>query len=171
MSVRLRHIPRGHELPLYAYFFQDVTRCGNSYQFRLAPNLMPWWGRYTVPCFDTSILQTAPFLDITLYNHRMSTPLQGASGPSGHAGSGLALGQPVVSASHIAPQPVLTRLKQVSPEQSTFREIRRLIVRLFTDPFYLRTNRLLGGTITPLKCYCHSARYVPVPPTKYPPDR
>ena len=72
---------------------------------------------------------------------------------------------------HTTPQLGLTWLKQVSPEQSIFREIKRLIVRPLIDAFGLGTNEPPGGTIIPPKRYYHSTRYVPIPPTKYPPDR
>jgi len=103
----------------------------------------------------------------------MSTSLQGASGPGVHVGIRPAFGQPVVSVNHITPQPTLTWLNQVSgPEQSIIREIKKLIVRLFIGAFGLRTNDSLpGGTNFPPKRYCHSTRYVPVPPMKFPPDR
>ena len=103
----------------------------------------------------------------------MSTSFQGASGPSGHAGSRPAFGQPpqVVSVNHIPPQPALTRLKQVSPELPILREIRRLTVRSSIDASDLRANKLSGGIILPLKCHCHSMRCVLIPSTKYTPDR
>ena len=71
----------------------------------------------------------------------MSIPFQGASGPSGHAGLRPALGQQAVSRNHPALQPALTQLEQISTEQPIFREIRRLIVRLFVDAFDLKTNK------------------------------
>jgi hypothetical protein len=65
----------------------------------------------------------------------MATSSRGDPGTSGHAGLRPALGQPVVSVNHITPQPALTWLKQVPPEQLILREIRRLVVRLLINPF------------------------------------
>ena len=100
----------------------------------------------------------------------MSTPFQGASGPSGHAGSRPAFGQPAVSRNYAAPQPVLISLQQISPEQPVSHQLRKLTVRLLVDVFNAKSNKLPGDTSTPLKRYWHSMRYDLVPPTKHPPD-
>jgi len=59
----------------------------------------------------------------------MSTSLQGALGPSGHAGSFSGLAQPV-SGNHVEPSQVLIGLEQISQEQSISNQIRKLTVRL-----------------------------------------
>ena len=97
----------------------------------------------------------------------MSTTFQGASGPRGHAGTRLAFGQLTVSGSHTAPEPSLMSLQQTLPEQSIFREIRKLIVRLFVGASDLRANKLPGGTSTLLKPYWLSTRYDPLLLTKH----
>ena len=80
----------------------------------------------------------------------MSTPLQGASGPSGHAGLRSVLGQPTVSGNGAASEPALISLQQISPEQSVFREIRTLIVRLLVGALGLMAKKLPGAS-TPWK--------------------
>ena len=89
---------------------------------------------------------TLPPLEIAFHSHweLMSTPFQGASGPSGQAGLRPAFGQPAVSRNHTAPEPVLTELQQMSPEQSISYQLRRLVVRLLTDIFDVRANDMPG---------------------------
>ena len=74
----------------------------------------------------------------TVTKKLMSTPFQGASGPSGHAGLGTAPGQPTVSGNHAAPKPVLISLQQIPPkEQPISLQLRKLTVRFFADVFNL----------------------------------
>ena len=70
-----------------------------------------------------------------------------------------------------APEPLLMSLQQTSPEQSTSREIRKLIVRLLVGVSDLRTNKLPGGTSILSKPYWDSTRYDPLFLTKHPSDR
>ena len=68
----------------------------------------------------------------------MSILFQGASGPSGHAGLGIAPGQPTVGGNHAAPKPVVISLQQIPPkEQQTSLQLRKLTVRFFADVFNL----------------------------------
>lgn len=75
----------------------------------------------------------------------MSTPFQGASGPSGLAGLRPSLGQPAVSGNGVAFESALMLLQQIPPEQSMSRELRRLIVRLLVCAFDFRAEKLPGG--------------------------
>jgi len=131
---------------------QKITSCP-WYCLHLTHNILPPWRSRS-----------------TVTRKLMSTPFEGASGPSGHAGLRPALRQPV-RGNHATPVPVLTWLEQAPPEQSISYQIRKLTVRLLVDVFDLRTDKLLGDTSTLLKRYCHTMRYDPVPLTKYPPDR
>ena len=67
----------------------------------------------------------------------MSTSFQGASGPSGHAGFGTALGKLAVSGSYVAPEQTLISLQQIPPEQPISHQLRKLTVRLLADVFSL----------------------------------
>ena len=101
----------------------------------------------------------------------MSTSFQGASGPSGHAGFGTALGKLAVSGSYVAPEQTLISLQQTPPEQPISHQLRKLTVRLLADVFNLRANELSGGISNPLKHCWRGTRYDSVFPTKHPPDR
>ena len=83
----------------------------------------------------------------------MSTPFQGASGPSGLAGLRPTLGQPSVSGNNVASESALISLQQIPPEQSVSRELRRLIVRLLVCAFDFRAKKLLGGSSILWKLY------------------
>ena len=121
----------------------------------LADNVLPPWGS-----------------NPTVAKKPMSTPFQGASGPSGHAGFGTALGQPTVGRNHATPEPVVISLQQILPkEKPIYLQLRRLTVRFLADVSNLRANELFGGTRNPLKHCWHGTRYNPVPLTKYSPDR
>jgi len=112
-------------------------------------------------------------LEIT-FSHRelMSTSLQGASGPSGHAGLRPAFGQPAVSGNDTAPEPVLTKLQQMLQERSISDQLKTLIVRPLTGVFDVSANDPHGGTSNPSKSYGRrTLRYDPARPTKYPPDQ
>ena len=74
----------------------------------------------------------------------MSLPSQGTSGPSGHAGSRPAFGQPV-SRNHTTPRLALIKPHQTLPERSIPHQLRRLTVRLLVNAFNLRADILLGG--------------------------
>ena len=85
------------------------------------------------------------YLEIDIATGRfMSTFSQGTSGPSGRTGL-RPPGQPAMSGDHPAPQ-------QISSEQSTSREIRRLIVRLLADFFNLRADYLM------VQAHCRNAK-------------
>ena len=121
----------------------------------LADNILPPW-------------ESSP----TVTKKLMSTQLQGASGPSGHAGLGTTFGQPTVGGSHAASKPVVTSLQQIPPkEQPIYLQLRRLTVRLLADVFNLRANELFGGTSNPSTHCWRGTRYDSIPPTKHPPDR
>ena len=72
----------------------------------------------------------------------MSTPFQGASGPSGHAGTAPAFGKLAVSENHTAPEPSLMSFQQTSPEQYVSHQLRRLTVRLLSDVFDRMADKL-----------------------------
>ena len=88
----------------------------------------------------------------------MSTPFQGASGPSGHAGFRPAFGQPAVSGLRAAPSPLLISLQQIPPEQSISHQLRRLIVRHSIDLFRLSANGTPDYTSNPWKCCSRGKR-------------
>jgi len=111
-----------------------------------------------------------PKIASTVTRKPMSTPPQGASGPSGHIGFRPAFGPPVSSRNHTAPELALTILQQIPQEQSISNQIRRLNVRLLVDVFNLRANKLSGYLSTLLKGYSHNTRYYRVPMTKYHPS-
>ena len=83
----------------------------------------------------------------------MSTPFQGASGPSGLAGLRLTLGQPSVSGNDVASESALILLQQIPSEQPMSRELRRLIVRLLVCTFDFRAEKLPGGASVLWKRY------------------
>ena len=100
----------------------------------------------------------------------MFTSHQGASGPSGYAGSGPAPVQPV-SGDHATTEPVLIRLEQLSQERLSSNQIRKLTVRSFVDMFGLRANGLSGDIRNLSKrSWNSSTRYDPVPLTECPSD-
>ena len=72
----------------------------------------------------------------------MSTPFQGASGPSGRSGLQPAFGQLAVSGDHAAPDSALTSSQQISPEQSISHQLRRLTVSPLTEVFNLRADKI-----------------------------
>ena len=156
-----------------------IIHCDNSHQFKLALDSMLWWERYryTPHVFGTSILRTTSFLpqDRVHCSHRKSHGYPPSRGFWPERARWITACSRTTGGErrpHIATTGVDMPLKQVSPEESILREIRRLIVRMLidSDVFGLGTNKLPGGTIIPLKYYCHSTRYVPVPQMKRPPD-
>ena len=96
---------------------------------------------------------------ILLPGRHMSTPFQGTSGPSGHAGFRPAFGQSAVSGPHAAPALSLISSQQISPEQSISHQLRRLIVRHSIDVFRLGANETPGGTSNLWKRYRRGTRY------------
>ena len=65
----------------------------------------------------------------------MSTSAQGTSGPGGRAGFHPAIRERPVRGHHAAPELMLTQFEQISTEQSISSEVRKLIVRMFTNVF------------------------------------
>ena len=124
-------------------------------------------GPNTPRAFSTPVLSRAPYSSGKL----MSTPFQGTSGPSGHAGFRPAFGQPAVSRFRAAPDPLLISLQQISPEQSISHQLRRLIVRHSADAFRLGANETSDGTSNPWKRCSRVTRYDSAHLTEYSSDR
>ena len=162
---------RGYELPFSADFYPDITNWDDSIPVQTSAESGAVAGSATNISTLPHVFGTPWGSSSTVTKKPMSTPFQGASGPSGQAGFGTTFGQPTVGGNHVAPKPVVISLQQISPEQSISHQLRRLTVRLLDNIFNLRTNGLFVGTSNPLKHCWHNTRYDSVPPTKHPPDR
>ena len=150
--VSYRPKPRGHELPFSADFYPEVANWDDSIPLQISAESGTVAGSAAYTAYFRHLHLADNFLppwgsSATVTKKLMSTPFQGASGPSGRAGLGTALGQPTVGGNHAAPKPVLISLQQV-PQEPISLQLRKLTVRLLADVFNLGlTNHSVAQAI------------------------